>query len=149
MGENSSSELDFGATDEENSVCQEHDVASLDVDARTHRTSPFELSNVIFFCLRWLRILLQPFAIVIFWLGSWNLFDYYVLPSYAFYNNGFVWRDLSYIFLGSLGLLGVKLIWHKFKFEDEKDKFGLPKFGWRPRVWRYLRLITTMAFGSL
>ncbi len=136
------------SVDQEHSVCQEHDVASLDVNARTVRTSPFAPRNVAFFVLRWTRILLQPFAIVMFWLGSWNLFDKYFFPEHAYYHEGFVWRDLTYIFLGSLGLLSVKLIWHKYKFEDEKDKFGFPKFGWKPRVWRYLRLIVTIWFGA-
>lgn len=146
----SSSELDFSPTaDQENSVCQEHDVASLDVGASTKHESLFSPRNVLFFSLRATRVLLQPFAIVIFWLGAWNLFDYYIFPNHAFYVEGFVWRDLSYVLLGSLGLLGVKIIWHRYKFEDEKDKFGHPKFGWRPRLWRYLRLIATMLFGAL
>ena len=104
---------------------------------------------LVYYALRWTRIVLQPVAIILFWIGAWNLFDQHVLPEYAFYNGFFVWRDLTFVVLGLAGLLSVKAIWGRYKFEDEKDKFGLPKFGWKPRVWRYLRLITTMIFGAL
>ncbi len=137
-----------GDASSDNSVCAEHDVASLDLGP-TAKTSPFDKRNVIFFLMRWLRVLLQPIVIVIFWIGAWNLFDRFVFPDYAFYNEGFVWRDLMYIVSGTGGLLAVKYIWGRFKFEDEKDKFGLPKFSWRPRVWRYMRLMTTMVFGTI
>ncbi len=137
-----------GDVSSENSVCAEHDVASLDLGA-TVKLSPCDRRLVVFFLLRWLRVFLQPFVIVVFWIGAWNIFDQYILPEHAFYVEGAIWRDLAYIVAGVGGLLAVKSIWGRFKFEDEKDKFGLPKFSWRPRVWRYLRLIVTMVFGTL
>ena len=141
---------------EDLSTCGEEDVARLDeptassldskstgsvgvsssssAAGRPSRVSP---RHVAYHSLRYVRVVLLPFVIVTFWLGAWNLFDVYLWGHLAFYQDGYVWRDMAYLLAGVAGLIAVKAVWSHFKFEDEKDRFGLPKFSWKPRLWRW------------
>lgn len=69
----------------------------------------------------WIKILLQPFFLVFFWIGLWNIFEYLQ----------FQWRNIIYLAVGYLGMVITEILYKKYK------------------KLKYLRLIISMVFATL
>lgn len=128
---------------QESSVDQELEaVGGMDAPAHPQSSSRTDRARqrrrMGFQVVRWGRILVLPFAAILYWVGLWNFLDRYVLPQYSL-SEGYAWRDALYIVSGMTGMFCLKLFWRQPSREIHAP------FSWSFQMLRFLRLYLTVS----